>query len=412
VQVVEQLDHAGILTTLLPEWEHVRSRPQRNPYHRYTVDRHLVEAATIAAGLTRSVARPDLLLVGTLLHDIGKGLPGDHSVVGADIAARIGQRMGFPPDDVAALVTIAQHHLLLPDTATRRDLEDPQTARFVASVVDDPAQIELLAAVAEADGRATGPTAWSPWKAQLLADLSRRVQAVLAGAAQEHAHDAPPLSPRQRELIERAGGKLLVTVEPDAHGGASVIVTGPDQVGLMAAVTGVVALHRLDVRRASATGDATGQALIELFVQSRHGDELPSAGRLTADVEAELAGTSRPLHERLAEQASAYSRRRPAFPPAPPEVRFEDRSVDATVVEVRAPDGPGVLHGILEALQGFGLDIRTAIVSTIGVDVVDSFYVRGPDGKPVTDAQVEAGIRRAVLEALTPGPKEAPEPAH
>ena len=95
VAVVEALDHAGILVKLLPDWGHVRSRPQRNPYHRFTVDRHLVEAATNAAALTRTVARPDLLLVGTLLHDIGKGLPGDHSVVGAEIAERIGTEHGF-----------------------------------------------------------------------------------------------------------------------------------------------------------------------------------------------------------------------------------------------------------------------------------------------------------------------------
>jgi [protein-PII] uridylyltransferase len=411
VRVVEQLDHAGILTTLLPEWEHVRSRPQRNPYHRFTVDRHLIEAATNAAALTRRVNRPDLLLVGTLLHDIGKGLPGDHSVVGAEIAERIGLRMGFSPADTAALVTVARHHLLLPDTATRRDLEDPATARFVASVVDDPDQIELLAAVAEADGRATGPTAWSSWKAQLIADLARRVQAVLAGATQDRVGDPLAPSPDQQTLLGREGGRFALTIEPDAHGGGSVIVTGPDRVGLMAAVTGVVALHRLDVRRASAAGDAAGNALLELAVQPRHGDDLPPANRLAADVTAELSGTGRPLAERLAEQAGAYPRRRSALPAAPPEVRFEDRSDNATVIEVRAPDGPGVLHKILGVLQGAELDIRTAIVSTIGADVVDSFYVRGPGGHPLIDEAAEGEIRRALLDALTPAapaPMDAP----
>ncbi len=403
VGVVEQLDHAGILTTLLPEWEHVRSRPQRNPYHRYTVDRHLVEAATNAAALTRSVSRPDLLLVGTLLHDIGKGLPGDHSVVGAGIAARIAERMGFDAAGTAAIVTIARHHLLLPDTATRRDLEDPETARFVASVVDDPGQIELLAAVAEADGRATGPTAWSPWKAQLIADLSRRTKAVLAGAAEAHA--TQPLAPTELQLqrIRRDDGRFAVTLEPDDHHGACLVVTGPDQAGLMTAVTGVVALHRLDVRRASATSDS-GHALIELKVQPRHGDDLPSAKRLGADVAAELAGSGRPVAERLTEQESAYPRRRSPLPPAPPEVRFENRSTHATVVEVRAPDGPGVLYRILRALQGTDVDIRTAIVSTIGADVVDAFYVRGPDGGPVTGRDLERQIRQAVLDALEPRP--------
>ena len=211
VAVVEALDHAGILMKLLPDWGHVRSRPQHNPYHRFTVDRHLVEAAANAAALTRTVARPDLLLVGTLLHDIGKGLPGDHSVVGAEVAERIGTSMGFDASDVAALVTIARHHLLLPDTATRRDLEDPATAEFVASEVSDPEVIDLLAAVAEADGRATGPTAWSPWKAQLVAELARRVKAELAGAT-----GAPADRDRARQLSPEQ--ERLLAAQPRAHG--------------------------------------------------------------------------------------------------------------------------------------------------------------------------------------------------
>jgi [protein-PII] uridylyltransferase len=402
VAVVEALDHAGILMKLLPDWEHVRSRPQHNPYHRFTVDRHLVEAATNAAALTRTVGRPDLLLVGTLLHDIGKGLPGDHSVVGADIAGRIGASMGFDEADRAALVTIARHHLLLPDTATRRDLEDPATAEFVASVVSDPMVLDLLAAVAEADGRATGPTAWSPWKAQLIADLVRRVKAVLAGTAGSASgrEQTKQLTPEQLTLMNRGGDALVVTVEPDHHG-ALVIATGPDQVGLMSAVTGAVALHRLDVRRASAAVSSAPErrALIELSVQPRHGDELPPAGRLTADVAAALSGEGRPLSQRLAERDRAYPSRRRGLPPAPPEVRFEDRSTGSTVVEVRAPDGPGVLHRVVEALVGAGLDIRTAIVSTIGADVVDSFYVRTPDG-PLPDGAARDDLRDAVLKAL------------
>ena len=395
VAVVEALDHAGILIKLLPDWGHVRSRPQHNPYHRFTVDRHLIEAATNAAALTRTVARPDLLLVGTLLHDIGKGLPGDHSVVGAEVAERIGTAMGFDEADVAALVTIARHHLLLPDTATRRDLEDPATAEFVASEVSSPEVIDLLTAVAEADGRATGPTAWSPWKAQLVSELARRVKAVLTGTTTD-GERVRQLSPHQQELIARSA-ELMVTIEPDELG-AVVIATGPDRVGLMAAVTGAVALHRLDVRRASAavSGD---RALTELWVQTRHGDALPSPGRLTADVAAALAGEGRPLTERLAERERAYPSRRSGLPPAPPTVRFEDRSVDATVVEVRAPDGPGVLHRIVEALVGAGLDIRTAIVSTISADVVDSFYVHTPEGQLPEGAPREA-LREAVLKAL------------
>ncbi|HVM01113.1 MAG TPA: [protein-PII] uridylyltransferase, partial [Acidimicrobiales bacterium] len=137
IPVLEALDQRGLLGRVLPEWEAVRSKPQRNAYHRFTVDRHLCEAAANAAALTRRVARPDLLLVGTWLHDIGKGFPGDHTEAGVEAVARIAPRMGFPPEDVEVLVAMVRHHLLLPDAATRRDLDDPATVDAVAAAVGD-----------------------------------------------------------------------------------------------------------------------------------------------------------------------------------------------------------------------------------------------------------------------------------
>ncbi|WP_033334440.1 HD domain-containing protein, partial [Actinomadura welshii] len=186
IAVWEALDQAGLIVRLLPDWERVRNRPQRNPVHRFTVDRHLVETAAGAAALTREVARPDLLLVGALLHDIGKGWPGDHSTGGAVVARDIGARLGFPEEDVRVLETLVRHHLLLPETATRRDIDDPVTIQTVTEAVAEvPGRerelLDLLAALAIADGGATGPAAWGPWKAGLVAELARRAAAALAG---------------------------------------------------------------------------------------------------------------------------------------------------------------------------------------------------------------------------------------
>ncbi len=181
VGVWEALDTEGLITSLIPDWERVRNRPQRNPLHKYTVDRHLVEAAAHAAALTREVARPDLLLLAALLHDIGKGWPGDHSVTGEVVARDAGRRMGLPDPDVELVASAVRHHLLLPVVATRRDLDDPVTVKQVAALVPSRALLELLHALAIADGLATGPAAWNEWKATLVADLVRRVTAVLAG---------------------------------------------------------------------------------------------------------------------------------------------------------------------------------------------------------------------------------------
>lgn len=140
VAVWEALEAEGIITRLLPDWERVRCRPQRNPVHTWTVDRHLVETAVRASELTRRVGRPDLLLMAALLHDIGKGWPGDHSVAGETIARDVALRVGFDAQDVAVLGALVRHHLLLIDTATRRDLDDPATVKAVAEAVGTPAR--------------------------------------------------------------------------------------------------------------------------------------------------------------------------------------------------------------------------------------------------------------------------------
>ncbi len=181
VDKIESLDQHGLLVRLIPEWAAVRNKPQRNAYHRFTVDRHLLEAAALAAELTDRVERPDLLLVGALLHDIGKGFPGDHTEVGIEVVGRIGTRMGFSPADVEVLVDLVRYHLLLPDTATRRDLDDPATVARVAAAAGNRLTLHLLAALTEADSRATGPSAWGAWKAGLVADLVERADKLLQG---------------------------------------------------------------------------------------------------------------------------------------------------------------------------------------------------------------------------------------
>src|SRR4051794_29581724 len=232
VPVFEALDQAELLTRLLPEWESVRSKPQRNSYHRFTVDRHLVEAAAAAGALTRRVGRPDLLLLGALLHDIGKGLPGDHTEVGMQVVAALGPRLGLVAEDTAVLVAMVEHHLLLPDVATRRDLDDPATAQAVADAVGSAEVLELLHALTEADAAATGPAAWSSWKGQLIGELVRRTSALLSGTV---AVVGTTLTPRQEAMVE--AGVLALDAEAE-----QVTVVAPDRPGLLSLSAGVLAL--------------------------------------------------------------------------------------------------------------------------------------------------------------------------
>ena len=395
VPVWESLDQVGLLVQLLPDWRRVRSKPQRNPYHRFTVDRHLIEAATNAAALTRNVDRPDLLLLGGLLHDIGKGLPGDHTDNGIQVVRRLGPQLSLTPEDIEVLVALVRHHLLLPEVATRRDLSDPATATAVAEAVGTRQVLLLLQALTEADSLATGPTAWGTWKKRLIDELVSRTWDVLEGRP-----PAPPpeFTAQQERLL--GDDETIVEVAAGESEWLEVAIATADRPGLFATTAGVVALHRLDVRRASA-GGRKGRALTEFTVAAAHGRR-PDPERLRTDLLAALEGKLA-VADRLADrQRSTRPRRGPA--PAPPEVTFDDASEGSTIVEVRAPDGVGVLYAIANALTAAGLDVVTAIIASIGADVVDAFYVREGDGGEVLSPQRRAEIASAVLTALERDP--------
>ena len=385
VPVLEALDQVGLLVALLPEWRLVRSRPQRNSYHRFTVDRHLVEAAAAASALTRRVARPDLLLLGALLHDLDKGLPGDHSHNGVDLVARIGPRMGLPPEDVEVLAAMVRWHLLLPEVATRRDLADPATAAAVGRAVGSASVLELLHALTEADSLATGPAAWSAWKARLVDVLVERTAALLAG---EPPPAPAPLAPWQEALVQ--AGVFALEARAD-----EVTVVAPDRSGLLALAAGVLALHRLDVR--SAWASARGSTAIAVLRVAPRFGALPDWVVVREELRRVLSGELA-LQSVLRSREQAYARA--PGPVSAPTVRLvDDASDDATVVEVRAPDALGVLHRLASALTGCGVDLRTAHISSLGADVVDAFYVRTPEGGKLTDPDLRARVREAVLGA-------------
>ncbi|MHB1445884.1 MAG: [protein-PII] uridylyltransferase [Acidimicrobiales bacterium] len=392
IGVLEALDQTGVLSRLLPEWEPVRSRPQRNAFHRFTVDRHLCEAAANAAELVRRVRRPDLLLVGAWLHDIGKGYPGDHTEVGIEVVDRIGRRMGFPPEDVLVLQDMVRHHLLLPDVATRRDLADPATADMVAKAVGNADLLELLGTLAEADGLATGPAAWGSWKAGLVNELVRVVRGRLAGAEVE----VPPALPTEEHRRLMSEGELKVLAD-----GPTVTVIAPDRPGLMAMVAGVLAIHGLDILSAAAASE--DRMAVEVFDVVPARGEPPRWDGLRADLVLALEG-GLDLEERLIQKEKTYSmgRRPHAARPAEPLVLFDqEASAGATVVEVRSPNAVGVLHRITRALAEADLDVVTAKVSTLGHEVVDAFYVRTAEGAKVTDQGRLDRLEAALLEQLT-----------
>ena len=432
---LELLDHCGAWKVLLPEWGGVRGRAQHDPYHRYTVDGHsfialdcvnrAVSSEEVAAGAAREAGSLDTLLVGTLLHDVGKGSGEDHSVAGERLARAAARRMGFDRDAEDEIASLVRWHLLLVDTATRRDLDDGAVIAEVADRVGSPRLLRLLYVLTVADGSATGPEGWTTWKAALVRELFQKAlvaletgrlparsdvatramevtafEPALAGRADEILTTLPPsyldattvpeTADDIRLLLRRPGpGEVVWRVEDGVEPGQTVVtVCTPDRPGALARTAGVLAMNLVTVLRAQAYSTSDGFALQRVVVEST------DPGRLSLVTDGLAAAFSGRLavEARLTKKALEY---RPSVPVVP-EVRvLDDASVHSTVVEVRAPDALGLLYAITAGLGDLDLDIHVAKIDTLGQRVVDTFYVRNARGGKL-EAEQAAEIERAI----------------
>jgi [protein-PII] uridylyltransferase len=394
VPLVELLDEHGLFARYLPEWDAVRCKPQRNAFHRFTVDRHLLEAVARAGDLVRTVRRPDLLLVGALLHDLGKGGTGDHTDNGVVLARTVATRMGFSPGDVDVLVDLVRFHLLLPSFATGRDLGDPATIGAVADAVGQEETLDLLAALTVADSVATGPTAWSEWKAELVDRLVQRARAELRRRAGESVPD-PMALPAPDPHLDAFDGTLTVAPRP---GGVTLVA--PDALGLLAVEVAVLGVHAQGVRRAS-TYTVDDVAVGDFDLEPEHGRE-PDWSRVEDDLRRALVDAA-PVRGQLAarSQRAGTFARPTAARPADPRVFVDNAATDAaTLVEVRAADGVGVLARITDVFARRSVRVEQAYVSTLGHEVVDTFYVTTPAGTKLTDRDQLRGLEDALVATL------------
>lgn len=388
VDVWEQLDFAGIVDAILPEWSGVRLRGSSSPVHRYTVDRHSLEAVVVADQLNRDVARPDLLALAALIHDIGKGRAGDHSAVGEPMAVAIAQRWGFTESDAVVVGRLVLHHLLLPTIATGRDIEDPLTAANVAELVGSTEFLDLLAALTACDAMATSDTAWSPWRRGLIEGLVDKVRERLASSEDVDAADYAGWPghvpfPQPGDLAGADG--FRVEVEPHLDGSLVTIVTN-DRTGVLAELAGALTLAGLGIRSARlASGDGLVATMWEVSRAGVDPEVVRQRVRQVFSGQIDLAGKLQYVLKPDEMQ---------------PRVRVLDAMEQtATLLEVRTLDRRALMWTVCSTIAGAGWSIRTAHSSTYGDEARDVFYVVDGGGLALLDADADA-LRDRVAAAL------------
>ena len=390
--VWETLDETGALARLLPEWDEVRLLPHASVVHRFTVDRHLVETCLAAGGLIRAVARPDVLMVAALLHDIGKGGAGDHSEAGAPIARRIAARMGFDEHEADLVGALVRHHLLLPETATSRDPDDPETVRSVVGWIHDREMLDLMSALTEADARATSEKAWSTWRAGLIRTLVGRCSGALTEDLVVEPAPHMVLISEQEAAAVRSGDAVVRVGE---QGDGSVVrVLARDRVGLLAEAAASLAVAGLSVRSARSwpqtvvtAGEEVVVGVSEWCVDGTGLDPAVLRQRFDAITSGRFDVASR-LAREVAPRLEPSVVVRPAA------------SRTATVLEVRADDRPGLIHTVARVLSEREISVRSAHVTTLGPQAVDVFYVNDAQSGGVLDDARARAAASAVRAAL------------
>ncbi len=384
LEVWETLEETGALAGFLPEWERVRLLPHASVIHRFTVDRHMVETCLEASSLIRSVGRPDVLMVSALLHDIGKGGLTDHCILGEPLARDVARRMGFSNEDVELVALLVRWHLLLAETATTRDPEDPATIELVTSRITSPEALSLLSALTEADAKATSPKAWTSWRAGLIVDLARRAHSALdSGVA------LPPISTDEIPVPDDLRpDSVAISVERLADG-CRVTTIAHDRVGLLADFAAMFAVQRVQIRAAR----VWAQGAVGVSVWEVATDEVDPA-ILRTKYEAIVAGRVDP-GERFKMAADDL---------APSVVVRPEASEQATVLEIRAADRPGVVHLVCAALASLDIAVRSAHLDTLGPQAVDVFYLQEPSAGALSvtrAAEAAHGVRTALTGSAT-----------
>ncbi len=463
---LKRMNEAGVFGRFIPDFGRVVGQMQYDMYHVYTVDEHTIRAIDLlhriedgkladdhplASEIFAKAISRRALYVAVLLHDVAKGRAGDHSSLGAEIAQKLGPRLGLSDEETETVSWLIRQHLVMSNTAQKRDIDDPKTISDFVDRIQSPERLRLLLVLTVADMRATGPHVWNGWKAALLRDLYYRSEELMLGAptgeavaarvraaqaalgetlddwseaeiaahvalgypsywlslnTAQHAHHA-----RLVRRAEREDKALAIDTRPDvARAVTEVTVHAPDHPGLFSLITGGLALAGASIVDAKIFTLTNGKVLDVFTVQGTEGGpfERPDQiARLVQKLEDCLTGRTSPAselssRERQASRIKMFS--------VPPRVLVDNKaSATHTVVEVNGRDRPGLLFDVTETITRLGLQISSAKISTFGERVVDVFYVKDVFGLKIEHEDKIEEIRTRLLAALEEEAEEAGE---
>jgi [protein-PII] uridylyltransferase len=453
------MNETGFLSRFIPDWARIVGLMQFDTYHVYTVDEHTIEAigvlqqiergelgeaAPVASELIGQLQSRRALYMATLLHDIAKGRGGDHSELGARIATELGPKIGLTPEETETVSWLVLHHLLVSQTAFKRDIEDPKTILDIADLVQSPERLRLLLVLTVCDMRAVGPKVWNGWKATLLREVYWRVAEVLAGglsvperdvrvarardaaaamlagwpaADREHflalgypgywlSFDADTHARHAALIREAEASKAPLTVKTrvlESRAVTEITVYAADHPGLFSRIAGALAVAGASIVDARIHTLTNGMALDTFWVQDAAGgafDQPHRLARLSVLIEQALSGRLR-LKDEIRKVRREPARLRAVT--VPPRVVFDNHaSTSHTVIEVNGRDRPGLLHDVTAAISEQGLQIASAHITTYGVRAVDVFYVKDVFGLKVENERKLAALRLAMEAALAP----------
>ena len=460
-RALRRMNELGVLSAFIPEFEPIVAMMQFNMYHSYTVDEHtiqtirnlamiereeLVEELPVASSILKKGVNRKVLYTALLLHDIGKGRPEDHSILGAKIARKVAPRLGLKQKEVDTVEWLVRYHLLMSDMAQKRDIADPRTVRDFAKAVQTVERLNLLCVLTVCDIRGVGPETWNNWKAVLIRALYRQTERALETGLEDLNREnrgteakkalREVLSDWPRKALQEETGRhydpywqglhvtahqafaklfyegdpegIRMDLHPDEDRDATrACFVMPDHPGIFARLAGALALVGANVVDARSYTTKDGFVTDAFWLQDAEGKpyEARKLPRLRQMIEKTLRGEV--VAREALKSRDKVKKREKAFK-VPTHITFDnDGSEIYTIIEVDTRDRPGLLYDLARALADSNVYIANAVIATYGEQVVDTFYVKDMFGLKYHSESKQRTLEKRLRKAIVDGAERA-----